>query len=198
MRVVTYSRVSTSHHDQKPEVQVEELQRYCVSRSWTIAEEIIDHGYSGGSDTRPGLKRLMELVRTRQVDAVVVFKLDRLFRSLKHLITVLDEFTALGITFVAVRDQIDYTTPSGRLFVQMLGALGEFEKSLLIERVRAGLDHARRKGKTLGRPRVRPDEAIHALRALGKSYSEIAKELGITRGAVCRSLKVTGSKTPSE
>lgn len=197
MRAVTYSRVSTSHHDQKPEVQVNELRHYCAARGWDIVDEVVDHGYSGGTDQRPGLKRLMALVRSRQVDAVVVLKLDRLFRSLKHLVATLEEFQALGIVFVATKDNVDYSTPSGRLFVQILGSLSEFEKSLLRERTLLGLEYARSQGKKLGRPKKCDDAAIVRLRADGYSYSEIQRRLGVSRPSVNRALKTTGTKTPS-
>lgn len=159
-RVLTYSRVSTSNKDQNPEVQFHELRRYCAARGWEVVDEIVDHGFTGSTDNRPGLKRLLALVRERRVDVVVVVKMDRLFRSLKHLVATLEEWQALGVQFVATKDNIDYTTPSGRLFAQILGSLAEFEKSLLIERTRMGLDHARAMGKTLGRPKKRDDEAI--------------------------------------
>ena len=188
LKVVTYSRVSTSHHDQNPEVQVYELRRYCTARGWDIAEEIVDHGYSGGTDQRPGLKRLMTLVRTRKIDAVVILKLDRLFRDLKHLITTLEEFQALGVLFVASHDNIDYTSPMGRLMVQIMGALGEFEKGRLRERTMMGLAHARACGKRLGRPRNGKEEDIRALRAKQMTYSQIQKKLGVSKGAVGRAL----------
>ncbi|MBK8202816.1 MAG: recombinase family protein [Bdellovibrionales bacterium] len=155
MKVVTYSRVSTSNHGQNPDVQVHELRRYCEARGWIIEHEIVDHGFSGGTDIRPGLKQLFSLVRERKVDVVVVVKMDRLFRSLKHLVATLEEWQAVGIQFVATKDNIDYTTPAGRLLAQILGSLAEFEKSLLIERTMLGLEHARRSGKTLGRPKIR-------------------------------------------
>ncbi|RYZ74562.1 MAG: recombinase family protein [Proteobacteria bacterium] len=189
MRVAIYARVSTRHHDQKPEVQIEELRRYCSARGWEISNEIIDHGYSGSTDVRPGLKQLMTLVRERQIDGVAVLKLDRLFRSLKHLVTSLEEFSGLGVTFVAVKDHVDYSTPAGRLFVQVLGALAEFEKSLLVERTLLGLEHARRKGTTLGRPRHNREGEIRMLRQQGFKQNEIANRLGLSKGAVYRALK---------
>ena len=196
-RVLTYSRVSTSNKDQNPDVQVHELRRYCAARGWEVAHEIVDHGFSGGTDNRPGFKKIMSLVRERQVDIVVVVKMDRLFRSLKHLVSTLEEWQALGVQFVATKDSIDYTTPSGRLFAQILGSLAEFEKSLLIERTRMGLDHARAIGKTLGRPRTRDDDAIHALRRQGLSYTGIEEKLGVSRGAIYRALRGV-SKTSSK
>lgn len=121
-RTVIYARCSTTQHDQKPEVQIEELRRYCSARGWEILEEIIDHGYSGSSDKRPGLKRLHELVRSRKADVVVVVKLDRLFRSIKHLITTLGEFSELGIEFVSLGEQLDFSTSSGKLLFHIIAA----------------------------------------------------------------------------
>ena len=197
MRVITYSRVSTDDKGQNPEVQTAELRRYCSARGWQLVEEIVDHGFSGGTDRRPGLSRLMAAVRSREVDAVIVVKLDRLFRSLKHLVHTLDDFQTLGVTFVAVKDNVDYSTPSGRFFVQILGSLAEFEKSLLRERTMMGLAHARSVGKTLGRPRITNDDAIIELARRGLSYRAIQNQLKVSAGAVWRALK-SAPKSPSK
>lgn len=188
MQVATYSRVSTQRADQKPEVQVQELRRYCKARGFKIAHELVDRA-TGSTDERAGFKKLMGLVRSREVDAVIVVKLDRLFRSLKHLVNTLSEFEALGVKFIATKDQVDLTTPAGRLFIQILGSLAEFERELIRERVLLGLDHARRSGKVLGRPKVNDDERIRALRSSGLSYRKIEKQLGISSGAVWRALQ---------
>lgn len=196
MRVVIYARVSTLHHEQKPEAQVAELCAYCAARAWTVTEQLTDHGYSGGTDQRPGLKRLMTLVRSRKVDVVAVTKMDRLFRSLRHLISVLDEFQSVGVQFVSVRDQIDLTTASGRLMVQILGAFSEFERALIRERTMAGLAHARNRGKRLGRPPIHDLDSIRALRALGLSYRRITSKLGVPMGTITKALR-TAHKSPS-
>lgn len=188
MKAAIYARVSTSHHDQKPEIQVEELKRYCQARGWTIAKEITDH-VSGGTDQRPGLKQLMALVRSRKIDCVVVTKMDRLFRSLKHLITALDEFQALGVLFVSVGDQIDMGTASGRLMLQIVGAFGEFERALIRERTLAGLAFAKSRGKRLGRPRVHSHEAIQRLRGQGLSYRAIAEQLKVPMGTITEAIR---------
>lgn len=195
LRVATYSRVSTSNHGQNPEVQVHELRRYCDARGWEITHELVDHGYSGGSTVRPGLRELQDLVKQRKVDAVVVVKLDRLFRSLRHLVTTLEDWESIGVKFIAVKDSVDWTTPAGRFFVQILGSLAELEKSILIERTMMGLDHARRMGKKLGRPKTRNDFEIKKLRDQGLSYTQIQKRLGVSRGSVFRALN-TVPKTP--
>lgn len=188
MRVVSYARVSTSDKGQRPELQLSEIRKYCDLRGWSTPKEIVDEGFSGGTDVRPGLKRLMKMVREGEVDIVIVLKLDRLFRSLKHLVTTLDEFQERGIIFVAVRDNVDYSTPAGKLMTQILASMAEFEKSLLRERTLLGLEHARSKGIILGRPKERDDEAISRLWKEGKSQRQIAKELGISKTAVQRSL----------
>jgi DNA invertase Pin-like site-specific DNA recombinase len=188
--VLIYARVSTSHHDQRPELQINELRKFCEVREWNVTHELVDHGFSGSTDVRPGLRQLLVLVRSRKVDAVVVVKLDRLFRSLKHLVTTLEEFQALGVTFVATKDQVDYSTPAGRFFVQILGSLAEFEKSLLRERTLMGLEHARSIGKKLGRPSEIDFQQIVELSRNGLSQRAIQKKLGISKGSVWRALKV--------
>jgi DNA invertase Pin-like site-specific DNA recombinase len=194
LRTLTYSRVSTER-DQSPEAQVKELQTYCSARNWAIVEEITDHGYSGGTNQRPGLKRLLELVRARKVDIIIVTKLDRIARSLKHLVALLDEFQDLGIKFVSIHDQIDLTTASGRLMVHIIAAFGEFERALISERTVLGLAHIRSKGQKLGRPCKRDDGAIRALRAEGLSYLDIQNRLGISKGSVCRALQSTPNRS---
>jgi len=190
MRIASYSRVSTSHHDQKPEIQVNEIRRFCQHRNWQIDHELIDHGFSGSTDNRPGLKQLMALARNKEIDGIVVLKLDRLFRSLKHLVTTLEEFEKIGILFVAIKDNVDYSTPSGRLFVQILGSLGEFERSLLRERTMLGLDHARSNGKKFGRPRIHDENAIIQLYQQGMTYRQIQSALKVPMGTISRAVKV--------
>lgn len=198
LKAVTYSRVSTADK-QSPEAQVAELHQYCTARGWGITEEITDRGFSGGTgpDQRPGLGQLMALARARKVDVIVVTKLDRLFRSLKHLVAVLDELQALGVVFVSVRDQIDLTTASGRLMMRIVGAFSEFERGLIRERTVAGLAYVKSQGKRLGRPKTTPDEAILRLRASGLSYTAIEKQLGVSRPSIRRALIAeAGTKTP--
>jgi len=195
-RIAIYARVSTSHHDQKPEIQTNELKRYCLARGWQNFEEFVDHGYSGGSDNRPALKRLLSLARSREVDVIIVTKLDRLFRSLKHLVTVLDEFSAFGIQFIATKDAIDWTTPTGRLFTQILASLAEFEKELIRERTLAGLAHARSTGKRLGRPTLHDHDEIRRLRAHGLSYRAIVRKLQVPMGVVTRAIKTAPKTLP--
>lgn len=187
-RVLLYARVSTSHREQKPEVQLYEMRKFCEARGWEVVEEIVDHGYRGATDNRPGLKQLYKLVRGRKVDVIVVAKLDRLFRSLKHIVLSLQEFSDLGVDFVSLREQIDMTTAGGRLMTHIVGAFAEFEKDLIRERTMDGLDYAVSQGKVLGRPETKDSARILELRAQGMSYRKIAKELNCSQGAVCRAI----------
>jgi DNA invertase Pin-like site-specific DNA recombinase len=144
---------------------------------------------SGSKESRPSLNRLMHDACRRRFDAILVWKIDRFGRSLKHLVNALAELAALGVAFVSLRDNLDLSTPSGRLMFQIIGAMAEFERALIQERVRAGLRNARAKGKRLGRPRVVVDAArIAVLRGQGRSWSEIVTEMGIGKGTAQRAL----------
>ena len=173
-RVVLYARCSTTR-DQNPEVQLAELRRFCIARDWQVIEEITDHGFSGSNADRPGLKKLLRLVRERQVDVVAVLKLDRLFRSLKHLVVTVEEFEELDVEFVSVKDQLDLTTSAGRLLRNLLACFAEFEAALIRERTLIGLDHAVAMGKTLGRP---PKVGTHKIVELRKSGLRVQPVLG--------------------
>src|SRR3977135_572953 len=151
MRAAIYARVST--FDQEPENQLQELRRYVEARGWTAAE-YVDRGVSGAKDRRPALDRLLADARRRRFDVVVSWRLDRLGRNLRHLITLLEEFQALGIAFVSLNEGIDATTPAGKLQMHILGAIAEFERARIAERVKAGLQRARANGKRLGPPRA--------------------------------------------
>jgi DNA invertase Pin-like site-specific DNA recombinase len=187
MRVALYARVSTSNGQQDPEMQLRELRQYAERREFQIVKEYTDNGVSGSKDSRPALNQLRIDAGQRRFDAVLVWKLDRFARSLKNLVNALAEFEALGIAFISLRDNLDLTTPSGRLMFQIIGAMAEFERSLIQERVKAGLRNARAKGKRLGRPRAVVSESkINSLRASGASWREIAKELGLGIGTVHR------------
>jgi DNA invertase Pin-like site-specific DNA recombinase len=185
-RVAVYSRVSTNH-GQDPELQLRELREYAASRALTIIQEYTDVGFSGSKDSRPALNRLMADASQRKFDAVLVWKLDRFGRSLRHLVNALAELEALGLSFISLRDNLDLSTPSGRLMFQIIGAMAEFERSLIQERVRAGLRNAKAKGRRLGRPRADIDESkVLALRKSGASWRDIAKKLGVGLGTVHR------------
>lgn len=184
MRVALYARVSTLN-GQNPEMQLRELREYATRRGWKVAGEYVDHGISGAKESRPELNRLMADARRRLFDSIAVWKLDRFARSLKMLVVSLAELEALGVAFVSLRDNLDLSTPTGRLMFQVVGAMAEFERALIQERVRAGIRNARAKGKALGRPRrVVDSNAIAQLQEQGMSVRKIARTLGVGYGTV--------------
>jgi DNA invertase Pin-like site-specific DNA recombinase len=187
MRVAIYARVSTANNGQDPTMQTRELREYAERRGWQIAGEYVDIGISGTKEKRQELDRLMGDAHRRRFDVVVVWKFDRFARSVSHLLRALETFKAQGIEFVSFSEQLDTSTPAGKLVFTVLGAVAELERSLIVERVKAGLRNARAKGKRLGRPRVTVDaRRIAALRVAGSSWSEIARQTGWTKGTVQR------------
>jgi DNA invertase Pin-like site-specific DNA recombinase len=135
-RVAIYARVSTLHN-QNPEMQLAELREYASRRGWEITAEYVDLGVSGSKESRPELNRMLAAAHSRVFDAVVCWKLDRLGRSLKHLVTTVD-LSAYGVAFISLRDNLDLSTPSGRLMMHIIGAMGQFERELIKERVSVG------------------------------------------------------------
>jgi len=188
-RAAIYARVSTVGNGQSPEMQVRELREYCERRGWQIAGEYIDVGISGTKDKRPQLDRMMADAHKRRFDVVAVWKFDRFARSVSHLLRALDTFRVLGIEFVSLSESLDTATPAGRMVFTVLGAVAELERSLIAERVRAGLRNARANGKRLGRPPVAVDATrIGRLRTQGRSVREIARQLGYSRSLVHKTL----------
>jgi len=184
--VALYARVSTL--DQNCEVQLEELRRYAGKR-FARFNEYTDTGVSGTQRHRPQLDMLLRDARKRLFDVVLVWKFDRFARSLKQLIESLEEFKALGIDFISLTEGVDTTTPAGQLLFHIVGAVAQFERDLIAERVRAGMAHARAMGKRIGRPRARVDlEAVAQLREAGRSLREIAVHLNIPVSRVRRAL----------
>ena len=185
MRAAIYARVSTL--DQHVENQLQELRTYCERRGWT-ATEFIDHGVSGAKERRPALDEMLKAAKRRKFDVLIVWRLDRLGRNLRHLILLLDELHALGVAFVSLAEGIDATTPAGRLQLHVLGAIAEFERARIQERVIAGLARARAQGTRLGRPRRDVPGAGLAVVA-EKSLNEAASELGVSRSTLQRRLR---------
>jgi DNA invertase Pin-like site-specific DNA recombinase len=181
-----YARVSTL--EQNCEVQLQDLRRF-ASQRFAPGREYIDVGVSGAQRHRPQLDMLMTDARKRLFDVVLVWKFDRFARSLKHLIESLDDFSSLGIDFVSYTEGVDTTTPSGQLLFHIVGAVAQFERDLIAERVRAGMAHARAMGKHIGRPRAAVDTvAVRTLRSEGKSLRSIATTLRIPVSRVRRAL----------
>jgi DNA invertase Pin-like site-specific DNA recombinase len=193
-RVAIYARVSTLNHGQDVSLQTRELHQFAAARTWTVAGEYIDAGVSGSKDSRPELNRLMADAHKRRFDVVCVWRFDRFARSVSHLLRALETFKALGIDFVSYSEQMDTSTPAGKMVFTVLGAVAELERSLIVERVRAGLRNARAKVKRLGRPRVLVDATkVSQLHIQGRSIREIADELGYSRGLVHKTLSNGGA-----
>ena len=187
-RVALYARVSTL--DQSCDMQLEDLRRY-ASR-FAHSYEYVEMGVSGAQRRRPQLDALMKDAHKRLFDVVLVWKFDRFARSVKHLVDSLEEFRALGIDFISYTEGIDTTTPSGELLFHIMGAVAQFERDLIAERVRAGIAHARAIGKRIGRPRAPINaEEVRRLRSEGTSLRSIGKRLGVPVSRVRRALKVS-------
>jgi DNA invertase Pin-like site-specific DNA recombinase len=183
-----YARVSTL--EQQPENQIGPLKAFACARGWLV-KEFIDHGVSGAKERRPALDALMSAARTRKIDVIVVVKLDRLARSVHHLLTIARELEALGIDLVVLDQQLDTSTPAGRLLFNVLGAISEFERDLIRDRVLAGLRRAKAEGRRLGRPRKHQVDVrrVQELVATGISVRAIGRKLGVHPMVVRRSLE---------
>jgi len=199
-RVAIYARVSTSNMSQDPTMQTRELREYCDRRGWHLTGEYVDIGVSGSKDKRPQLDRMLVDAHRRRFDVILVWKLDRFSRSLRNLVNSLAELDTLGVDFVSLRDNLDFSTPSGRLMFQIIGAMAEFERALIQERVRAGMRNARAKGRRIGRP---PQTQLsgelrstisNAYQCGGTSLRALARQFGTSLATVQRC--VAGIKGP--
>lgn len=185
--VALYARVSTA--DQNCDMQLDDLRRFASAR-FGRSYEYVDQGISGTQKRRPQLDALMSDARKRRFDSVLVWKFDRFARSVKHLVDSLEEFRALGIDFISYTEGIDTTTSTGQLLFHIVGAVAQFERDLTVERVRAGIAHARAQGKRIGRPRAEIDaDKVVVLRAGGKSLREIARVLGAPVSRIRRAIE---------
>ena len=183
MKVAIYARCSTL--DQHVENQLLELRRYTSARGWQVFGEYVDEGVSGVKESRPRLDAMMRDAKRRRFDTVVVAKLDRLGRSLKHLIFLMEELQALGVGLVSLGESIDTTTPAGRLQIHVLSAVAQFERDRLRERVIAGLQRCRAEGKRLGRPKAEvPFEKVKGVAHL--TVDSAADALGVSRSTIKR------------
>jgi DNA invertase Pin-like site-specific DNA recombinase len=192
-KVGLYGRVSTLDKGQDVELQLSDLRTYADARGWKIFKEYLDVGQSGSKEQRPAFNQLMEDARKRKIDIVLVWRLDRFGRSLKHLIVSLDELKNLGLGFISFKESIDFTTATGRLMLHLLGAFAEFEKEIIGERVKAGVAHARAKGKRLGRRPLIDKKLLGTVRDMkgrGLSIRGISRELGVSKSLVHKSLQI--------
>jgi DNA invertase Pin-like site-specific DNA recombinase len=186
MKAAIYARVSTTNHGQDPKMQLRELREYCERRGWGCIE-YVDSGVSGSKERRPALDRLWTDCRRRLVSAVIVYRYDRFARSLRQMVSALEEFRSLGIDFISLHEGVDASTPNGRLVFGTFASIAEFERELIRDRVRSGLAAARAKGKVLGRPKKELDPSrVASLRAAGHGWRAIAKQLGVGVGTLYR------------
>ena len=188
VRAATYVRVSRA--DQNSQMQTDETAELVSRRGWTLASRFGDEGISGSHDRRPAFQEMMAAARKRRFTVLVVFRCDRLFRSLRDLILTVDELATLGIGFVSVHENFDTLSPTGRLMMSLIASFAEFERSVLVERTKSGIAAARRRGARIGRPPVVVDLVkAKQLRAQGLSFREVAKVLGVGVGTLHRASK---------
>lgn len=185
MKVSLYARVSTAEQQSLP-AQIKTMTDYAEKRGWEIVSVVQEVG--SGAKNRPERQKMMDSARRRELDGIVVWKLDRWGRSVQDLVSTLNELLALNVTFTSITEALDFSTPSGRAMAGMLGVFAQFEHDLIRERVRSGLADARLKGKILGRPETTKKHKVKvlALQRKGLSNSAIALKLGIDRRSVGR------------
>jgi DNA invertase Pin-like site-specific DNA recombinase len=193
-RAVLYSRVSSP--DQNPQMQLLDLRPLAAARGFEIIAEYTDT-ISGSKAKRPGLDQLLAYARRGKFDVVMVWAFDRMARSVRHFLEVLDELNHLNIALISFRESIDTSGPLGRAMIVIVGAISELEKSLIAERVRAGMRRARLEGRQIGRARLDVDrEQVVLDRRNGLSLSQTARKHGISRASVCRLMKGLGAGAP--
>ena len=198
-RAALYCRISTINHGQDVGLQTRELRQFAEARGWQIFGEYLDEGISGAKDSRPELNRLMADAHKRRFDVVCVWRFDRFARSVSHLLRALETFKALGIDFVSFSEQMDTSTPAGKMVFTVLGAVAELERSLIVERVRAGMRNARAKGKRIGRP-PRIQLSIETRTTIAGSYAKektslraLPKTFGTSLATVQRYIAISKS-----
>ena len=190
-RVVIYSRVSTK--DQDTENQMRLLRDIVERNNYELIDEYVDHGISGskGRDKRPQFDRLIKDMIRRKFDKILVWDVSRLGRSLQHLVEFLNEVNSVGCNLYIHQSGLDTSTPSGKMMFQMIGVFSEFEREMISERVKLGLDKVKSQGVKLGRPKVDNSElhkSVLKLKSQGLNITQISKQLSIGRSSVYRSL----------
>jgi len=184
-KAALYCRVSTA--DQRVESQLYQLRELAAARAFEIAGEYIDKGFSGAKARRPGLDTLMADARRRKFNVVLVSAFDRVARSTRHFLQLLDELEDLNVEFISAREQIDTTGAMGRLFVTLIGSIAELERSLIAERIRQGMHRAKLEGQRLGRVPLDVDrDSLVRDRVAGMSLTSVAKKYGVSRASVVR------------
>jgi len=197
MRTALYARVSTQNHHQDPQLQITPMNEFCSRTDRDVVEVYVEHGVSGTKESRPELNRLMADAAAGKFEAVVVWKFDRFARSSSHLLKALETFQRLGISFASVTESVDTSTPMGKMVFTVLGAVAEMERSLTVERIRAGIRNARAKGSKIGRPSAPAFDVsvVRARIAAGEQRQDIAKSLGISTALITKRLKADDNGT---
>lgn len=192
VRAALYARVSTSGHGQDVGLQLDELRQVAAQRGWEPVA-YVDEGVSGSKDRRPALDRLMADARGGRLDLVAVWRFDRFARNTAHLLAAMEEFRALGVHFVSLREQVDTSTPMGKAMFTIISAISELERDLIRERVVAGVQRAKASGKHCGRPKVAMDlRPALALIREGRGLKDVAAILKVSRATLRRRLQETG------
>lgn len=190
-RVALYARVSTA--DQHVENQFLDLRKLATQRGFEVVREYCDQGISGSKARRPGLDSMMADARRGEFSVLMVAAFDRIARSTKNFLEIVDELHELGIEFISAREAIDTSGPMGRMFITLIGSIAELEKSILVERIRAGMRRARMEGQRLGRAPLDIDhDALVQDRLAGMSLTKVAKKYGISRASVVRFVREAG------
>ena len=187
-RVIIYARVSTK--DQKINMQLTDLLAYARARKLNVVKKYIDYA-SGGKSDRTNYKKLFDDVRKRKCEAILVWRFDRFARSTKELINALEEFNNLGVDFISYKENIDTSTPTGKILFTMISAFAEFERAIIRERVIAGMGKAKLRGVKFGRPSIPPFtiQKVLELKAKGFSYREIVGKLNISKSVYYKIIK---------
>lgn len=183
-RVAIYARVSTLEKGQDPETQLLQLREFAGRRGFEVTGEFVDYA-SGKTEQREQYKMMLNLVRKRQIEVVLVWRYDRFARSTQALVNALNEFRSLGVDFISYQENIDTTTPQGELIFSIMASLAQFESALISERVKAGMARAKSQGKQISRPRLngRVQQKIKELYEDKISIKQISKQLGISYGS---------------
>lgn len=194
-RAAVYARVSTL--DQNPQTQLLDLEQLACQRGLAVVETYVDHGISGTRARRPALDKLMQDASRGRFDIVLVWAFDRLARSVRHLLETLDELNRLGVEFVSMRENIDTGGPLGRALMVIIGAIAELERSLIVERVRAGMRRARLEGVHIGRKALEVDRAaIVRDRQRGMSLGQLSKAYRVSKTSITRILRQANAGVP--
>jgi DNA invertase Pin-like site-specific DNA recombinase len=186
MKAALYCRVSTTA-GQSVEMQLRDLRQLAEQRGFEIVTEFCDEGVSGSCDSRPQLDRMLADAQRGKFQAILIWRLDRLGRSLQHLVRLFENFRAWNVALISFGEGLDFSTSMGKLFYQLSGAFAEFERDCIRERVRAGMRNARAKGRHIGRPRAIVDAArIGQLSAQGTPWAKIGRTVGVSARTVKR------------